>query len=109
MVALFMVFLAFTGILVMSDEFRNLDEFKRTLKYLVKETTPLGNSQYESSLSAEAKELLQNNAKRVANGTVTHSQGRKNHCSICLEYFVFGDYREKLMSTFETLVQEKGK
>lgn len=109
MLALFMVFLVFTGVLVMLDEFRNLDDYRRTLKHLVKDTTPLGNSQYESSLRAEAIELLNNNAKRVSNGTATHLQGRRNHRSICIEYFVFGEYREKLMCTFETLVQRHQK
>jgi len=106
MLALFMVFLVFTGVLVMLDEFRNLDAYKRTLKHLVKETTPLGNSQYEDSLKAEAMGLLSNNAKRVSDGLATLAQGRRNHRSICIEYFTFGDYREQLMSTFETLIQQ---
>ena len=106
MLALFMVFLVFTGGLVMLDEFRNLDDYRRNLKHLVKDTTPFGNSQYEDSLKAEALDLLSKNAQRVFNGTATHAQGLRNHRSICIEYFTFGDYREKLMSTFESLIQQ---
>lgn len=106
LLALFMVFLVFTGVLIMLDEFRNLDAYKRNLKHLVKETTPLGNSQYEDSLKAEATALLSSNAKRVSDGLATHAQGLRNHRSICIEYFTFGDYREQLMSTFETLIQQ---
>lgn len=106
MLALFMVFLVFTGVLIMLDEFRNLDNYRNTLKHLVKETTPLGNSQYEDSLRAEAITLLSNNAERVSNGTTTHREGLRNHRSICIEYFTFGDYREGLMSTFESLIQQ---
>lgn len=107
MVSLFMVFLVITGGFVMHDEFRNLENYKRSLSFLVKETTPQGNSQYESSLKAEALDLLSKNAQRVSNGTATHLQGRKNHRSICIEYFTFGDYREELMCTFDTLVQQQ--
>jgi hypothetical protein len=107
MVSLFMVFLVITGGSIMYDEFRNLENYRRSLNFLVKETTPQGNSQYEVSLKAAALDLLSKNAKRVSNGTATHLQGQKNHRSICIEYFTFGDYREKLMSTFETLVQQQ--
>lgn len=107
MVSLFIVFLVITGGFIMYDEFRDLENYRCSLNSLVKETTPQGNSQYESSLKAEALVLLNKNAKRVSNGTVTHLQGQKNHRSICIEYFTFGDYREKLMCTFETLVQQQ--
>lgn len=106
LVALFIVFLAFTGVIVMMNEFQSLGEYRRNLKHLLKDTTIKGNSEYETKLRAEAVELLSNNAKQVANGTATHAQGLRNHRSICIEYFTFGDYREQLMSTFEALIQQ---
>jgi hypothetical protein len=107
LVALFIVFLAFTGVIVMMNEFQSLDEYRRNLKHLLKDTTIKGNSEYETKLRAEAVELLSNNAKRVANGTATYQQGHKCHRSICIEYFEFCDYREKLMCTYDTLVQRQ--
>lgn len=106
MLALFIVFLVITGVLIMLDEFRNLDAYKENLKFLVKDTTPLGNSPYEDSLKAEALKLLGINAEQVAKGTKTFWDGRKHHRSICIEYFVFGDDREKIMCTYDSLVQQ---
>ena len=111
LVALFIVFLAFTGVSIMLNEYQSLDDYRRNLKHLLKDTTINGNSEYETKLRAEAVELLSNNAKRVAEGTATHQQGRKRHRSICIEYFEFGDFRETLMCSYDTLVQrqhEKG-